>query len=168
MLKKSDIMLEEEITDYFSKPKFNNKKFPVFETDCEDEGCKLNYDFSDYIILNGDNIKNLLKRNEKSVDRIILLKEAPDKKVDIILCELTSGSKKHTIVVEKIKKSGEYIINVLKEIGFKINDLKCVFVGKYKNSRRIKEKPYSIPGFHRNDITIKKLDCGDDFSQIYT
>ena len=57
-------MLEEEITDYLSKPKFNNKKFPVFETDCEDEGCKLNYDFSDYIILNVDNIKNLLKRNE--------------------------------------------------------------------------------------------------------
>ena len=34
---------------------------------------------SDYIILNGDNIKRSLKRNEKSADRIIFLKESLDK-----------------------------------------------------------------------------------------
>lgn len=168
MLKNSDIMLEEKLTNYFSQPPFDNEKFPIFENDCEDEGCKLNYDFKDYIILNGDNIKTLLNLEEKSVDRILLLKRAPDKKVDVILCELTSGAKKHTNVVEKIKKSGEYILNVLEKIGFKIRDFKCVFVGKYKNPKRVKEKPFSIPGFHKNNITIKKLDCGSDFSQIFS
>ena len=166
MLKKSDFMLEQEIITYFSKPPFNNKKYPIFETDCEDDHCKINFNFEDYIILNGDNIKILSKSHEKSVDRIFFLKKAPNKKVDIILCELTSGSKKYTNVVEKIKKSGEFILYILKEIGFKINDFICVFVGKYKNSKRVKEKPFSIPGFYRNDITIKKLDCGSNLSQI--
>ena len=74
MLKKSDFMLEQEIITYFSKPPFNNKKYPIFETDCEDDHCKINFNFEDYIILNGDNIKILSKSHEKSVDRIFFLK----------------------------------------------------------------------------------------------
>lgn len=149
-------MLETLITDYFSKPPFLNKRLPIFEINCEDEGCKLNGDFSQYMILNGDNIKKSLKRDEKSVDRIIFFKKTPDKKVDVILCELTSGEKKYSDVVEKIKKSGEYILNVFQYLGYKIRDFKCVFVGKYKNPKLVKQKPFSIPHFGKHDITIKK------------
>ena len=42
---------------------------------CEDEGCQLNGDFKDYIILNYDNIVKICKKHEKSVDRIILAKK---------------------------------------------------------------------------------------------
>ena len=165
---KSDFMLEELIKDYFSQPQFNNRKFPIFESDCEDENCKLNGDFNEYIILNGDNIKTLLHRDEKSVDRIIFLKKAPNKKVDVILCELTHGEKKYTSVEEKIKRSGEYILTVLEEeLEFKVRDFKCIFVGQYKNAKRVKPKPFSIPQFHKNNLVIKKLECGDDFAQIY-
>ncbi len=159
-------LLEELIKEYFTQSPFNDVRFPVFESDCEDEGCKLNGNFNDYIILNGDTIKKLLNKHEKSVDRIIFLKEAPDRRVDVILCELTSGEKKYTSVVEKIKRSGEYILMVLKELGFKIRDFKCFFVGKYKNHKRVKQKPFSIPQFHKNNITIKKFNCGDDFPSL--
>ena len=161
---KSDFMLEELIKDYFTQYPFNNQKFPIFETDCNDENCKLNGNFNKYIILNGDNIKKLLNKHEKSVDRIIL-KEVSTKEVDVILCELTSGKKRYTSIVEKIKKSGEYILTVLKKLNFKVRDFKCIFVGKYKNPKRIKPKPFSIPSFHKNNINIKKLDCGSDFPQ---
>ena len=36
----------------------------------------------------------LLKKDEKSVDRILFLKKALNKKVDVVLCELTRGKKK--------------------------------------------------------------------------
>ena len=166
MLKKGDLMPEELIKKYFSKPQFINKKYPIFEYECEDEGCKLNGNFDRYIILNGDNISRLSGLNEKSVDRIIFLKKAQDMKVDVILCELTLGEKKYTTVVEKIKKSGEYILTILEELGFRIRDFKCIFIGKYKNPKRVIEKPFSIPKFHRNDIIIKKLSCGDNFPEI--
>ena len=159
-------MPEHSIKNYFSKPPFTTNNFPIFESDCKDEGCKLNGNFEDYIILNADNIKKYLKKDEKSVDRIIFLKKAADKKVDVILCELTTGEKKYSVVVEKIKKSGEYILKLLMELGFKIRDFKCIYVGKYKNMKRLKEKPFSIPGFYKNNITIKKLSCNDDFSQV--
>lgn len=165
---RSDFMLEGLIKYYFSHPPFNNQRLPIFESDCEDENCKLNGNFNDYIILNGDNIKRSLSKEEKSVDRILFLKEAPNRKVDVILCELTSGEKKYTTVVEKIKKSGEYILTVLEELEFKVRDFKCIFVGKYKNAKRVKPKPFSIPKFHKNNIIIKKIDCGSDFSQIYS
>ena len=166
MPREDDLMLEDLIRQYFSKSQFNNKKFPIFETECEDEGCKLNGDFEDYIILNGDNIKILSGRDEKSVDRILFLKKVPNNKIDVILCELTAGEKKYTSVVEKIKKSGEFILILLDELGFKIRDFKCIFVGKYKNPKRVREKPFSIPLFHKNNITIKRFNCNSDFSQI--
>lgn len=42
LMQKSDFMLEELITSYFSQPPFDNRKFPVFESGCEDENCKIN------------------------------------------------------------------------------------------------------------------------------
>ncbi len=168
MLKKGEVMPEKLIKEYFTKPQFINKRFPIFETKCKDDGCELKGDFDKYIILNGDNIKTLCRKVEKSVDRIIFLKKAPSKKVDVILCELTSSDKKYTHVVEKVKKSGELILTILEEeLGFKIRDFKCIFVGKYKNPKRVKEKPFSIPKFHKNNITIKRFDCGDNFSEIF-
>lgn len=166
MLRGIDIMLERPIKDYYSKTPFNECNLPIFEEDCKDDGCKLTGHFNDYIILNGDNIKTCLKLNEKSVDRIIFLKKAPNKIVDVILCELTSGEKRYTDVIEKIKKSGEYILNVLNKLGFKIRKFKCIFVGKYKNANRVKEKPFSIPYSGKNNLVVKKLSCGNDFSLI--
>ena len=40
----------------------------------------------------------------------LFLKKAPNKKVDVILCELTRGKKKYTDVREKIKQSGKIYI----------------------------------------------------------
>lgn len=167
MLKKGEFMPEELIKGYFTKPQFIKKGLPIFESECKDDGCELNGDFNKYIILNGDNIKILCGRTEKSVDRILFLKKAPSKKVDVVLCELTTSDKKYTHVVEKIKKSGELILTILEKLGFKIRDFKCIFVGKYKNPKRVKEKPFSIPKFHKNNITIKRFNCGDNFSEIF-
>lgn len=161
------MMLETAIKDYFSKPKFIDKKFPIFPNNCEDDGCKLVGPFNDCIILNGDNIKNCLNMHEKSVDRIIVINEVFDKSVDVVLCELTSGQKKYTDVVEKIKRSGICILKILKKLGFEIRKFKCVFVGKYKNANRVTERPFSIPGSGKNNITIKKLSCGSNFSKIF-
>ena len=160
-------MLEEKINDYYSKPKFRNCKWKIFENDCKDEGCKLHGHFNDYIILNGDNIKRCLKKDEKSVDRIIFLKESKDKNVDVTLCELTSDKKKYSDVVEKIKASGEYIFCVLKKLGYKIRKFHCIFVGKYKNNKLVKNKPFSIPNTGKNNLVIKKFNCGEEFSQIF-
>ena len=159
-------MLEKLIKEYYSHPQFKNKKYPVFENNCEDEGCELKGDFKDYIILNGDNIMTLLKKDEKSVDRILFLKKAPNKKVDVVLCELTRGKKKYSDVVEKTKKSGEYIISVLEELGFKVRNFKCIFIGEYKNTKRVKPIPFSIPSFHKNDISIRRVPCGSDFAML--
>ena len=69
------IIPEQSIKNYFSKPPFTTNNFSIFESDCKDECCKLNGNFEDYIILNADNIKKYLKKDEKSVDRIIFLKK---------------------------------------------------------------------------------------------
>lgn len=159
-------MNEKLITEYFSKHPFDDKKYPIIEDNCEDEGCKLKGDFNDYIILNGDNIIKCLKTNEKSVDRILIMKTLPNNKVDIILCELTRGEKRYNTVVEKIKRSGAYMVNVLYGLGLKIRNFKCIFLGEYKNSKRVKPKAFSISGFHRNDIKIEKHPCGSELSKI--
>lgn len=159
-------MIKQEIENYYSRPEFNNCKLKIFENDCEDEGCKLHGHFNDYIILNGDNIKKCLKKDEKSVDRIIFLKESKNKNVEVILCEL-SEKKKYTDVVEKIKRSWEYIFCVLDELGYKIKKFYCIFVGKYKNNNLVKNKPFSIPNTGKHNLVIKKLNCGDEFSEIF-
>ena len=47
---------EVAIKKHFENKKFHTKKKPIFMSDCYDDGCKLNGDFKDYVILNGDNI----------------------------------------------------------------------------------------------------------------
>jgi len=155
---------EQLIKEHFSKKPFKNCRFPIFMVDCEDEGCELTGDFEDYIILNGDNIKQCLQVDEKSVDRIVFLKRATNNRLTIILCELSDGFKKYDDVVEKIKRSGEYIYRVIVDLGFKVMDFKCIYLGDYKNAKRVKPKAFSIPGFHRNDIMVEKGNCGDDLS----
>ena len=160
-------MIEDEIFDYFSKNPFNNEKYPIFMSDCEDEGCKLNGNFNHYIILNGDHIVKCLKNNEKSADRIIFTKRAPNNKVDVLLCELTTGSKRYFDVEDKIIHSGEYILGVLEKLGFTVRNFDCIFLGEYKNSNRLnKSRTFSIPGFWRNDLKIQDFSCGHNISDI--
>lgn len=159
-------MPEELIKDNFTKFPFNNPKLPIIVHDCKDEGCELSGDFNGFIRLNGDNIMSCLKNDYKSVDRIIFLKNVPNKKLDIILCELCYGEKSYNYVLNKIKDSGQYIYNFFIDNGFKIGDFKCVYVGDYANPGRVKSKAFSIPGFHRNDLLIKRFKCGTDFLEV--
>ena len=134
---------------------------------CEDEGCQLKGNFKEYIILNYDNIVEILKRHEKSVDRIIFARKVNDKKLSVLLCELTMGSKTQNDVLEKTKRSGEFIIKVFDKYGFKVVNFDCIFLGKYKNPKRIKKsKKFSIPGCQRNDLKIRQFHCGANISNI--
>lgn len=159
-------MPEEIIRNYFNRQPFSDNKLSIFEHDCKNKGCELKGNFEDYIILNGDNIKRCLKINQKSVDRIIFTKKASNNKLDIILCELSGGKKRYTDVVKKVRYSGEYILKIFNEYGFKINDFVCIYLGNYKNENRLLITPFSIPGFHRNDIMINHARCGSDISEF--
>ena len=160
-------MPEVFIEKHYSDKKFHSKKDPIFMQKCEDEGCQLNGDFRDYIILNYDNIVKILKKHEKSVDRIIFAKKVKGKKITVMLCELTKGKKTQQDVLEKTRKSGEYIIKVFEKYGFNVVNFDCIYLGKYKNPKRIKKsKKFSIPGCHRNDLKIRQFNCGTNISSI--
>ena len=142
-------MPEKAIKKHFRDEKFHTKKDPVFMIICEDEGCQLYGDFKDYIVLNYDNIVKILKKHEKSVDRI------------------NQGKKTQQDVLEKTKNSGEYILKVLEKYGFKVVNFDCIYLGKYKNPKRIKKsKKFSIAGCPRNDLKIRQFDCGINISSI--
>ena len=47
-----------------------------------------------------------------------------------------------------------------------INDFVCIYLGNYKNENRLLITPFSIPGFHRNDIMINHARCGSDISEF--
>ena len=88
---------------------------------------------------------------------IIKLKTNLDNKYDIILCELTSGSRDLKKVRQKFEDSGSLVVNVMKNMGEEINNISCLLLGKIKdNGQRITYKnllnPVFIKGFKRNDI----------------
>lgn len=158
---------EKSIENHFRDKKFHTKKNPVFMSNCYDNGCELKGNFNDYIILNGDNIVICLKRHEKSVDRIVFARKIENKKVIVLLCELTKGYKKSNEVLEKMKSSGEYIVDVLEKYGFKVVNFDCIYLGRYEDEKRIrKTNKFSIPGCSRNDLTIRQFACGIDMANI--
>ena len=101
-------MPEKAIKKHFRDEKFHTKKDPVFMTICEDEGCQLYGDFKDYIVLNYDNIVKILKKHEKSVDRIVFAKKIKGNKFSVLLCELTKG-KRHSRMFWRKQKIQESI-----------------------------------------------------------
>ena len=131
---------------------------------CAEKGCFFkDIKKEDYVILDGDGLE---KRNGRSsVDCIIIkLKTNLDNKYDIILCELTSGSKDLKKVRQKFEDSGSLVVNVMKNMGEEINNISCLLLGKIKdNGQRITYKnllnPVFIKGFKRNDIFIRKESC---------
>ena len=157
----------ESIAKHFEDAKFHTKKKPVFMTSCFDEGCELKGHFKEFIILNYDNIVEILKKHEKSVDRIVFAKKVQKNKVSVLLCELTTGKKKQREVLEKMKKSGEYILKVLDKYGFKVINFDCIYLGRYEEEKRLsKTNKFSIPGCSRNDLKIRAFKCGIDIKDI--
>lgn len=160
-------MPEQSITKHFKDKKFHTKKKPVFMKNCYDKQCELKGNFKDFIILNYDNIVEILKKHEKSVDRIIFAKKVENKKVTVLLCELTTGKKKQHEVLEKMKHSGEYIIKILEKYGFKVINFDCLYLGRYEEEKRLrKTNHFSIPGCSRNDLKIRRENCGISIEDI--
>lgn len=132
---------------------------------CKEKGCFFkDIRKEDYVILDGDGLE---KRNGKSsVDCIVVgLKTNLDNKHDIILCELTSGSKDLKKVRQKFEDSGGLVVNIMESMGEEINNISCLLLGKIKdNGQKMICKnlmnPISIREFGRNDIFIRKEDCG--------
>jgi len=91
--------------------------------------------YKDYIILDGDDIKDNLLPELKSVDCIIISKKAYDgDKIDVIICEL-GGDKKWADVEKKIIDSSEHFMEVIDNSNFNIGKFICCFLGKYKKSK---------------------------------
>lgn len=132
---------------------------------CREKGCFFkDIRKEDYIILDGDNLE---KRNGRSsVDCIIVgLKTNLDNKHNIILCELTSGSKDLKKVRQKFEDGRSLAVSIMGDMGEEINNISCLLLGKIKdNGQHLLSKnlmnPISIRGFERNDIFIRKEECG--------
>ena len=145
--------MEDTIRNHYnSDSRFNGVN--VFRSECE-EGCKLNGDLSNYLILNGDKIKTALNlQGISSADRILIDKNDIDGKYKIIICEL-STNKSRKKVRNQLSDSGEHIVNVFEQEGLKIKDICCLFLGKYSDKTNIrKSNIVNIPNFCRNDIEI--------------
>ena len=160
-------MFEEKIYKYYSNSPFDNKKLPVISLECRDGGCKLNGNFDDSFILNGDNIVACLKSSKKSVDFILFAKKLSNDKIDVLLCELCDGKKRYEDVLEKTRSSGEYILNVFEQLGYSVRNFDCIYLGRYRNESRLPlSQAFTIPGFWRNDLKIRRFECGQEISEI--
>ena len=117
--------------------------------------------------MNGDNIVRCLKVDEKSVDFIVFAKKIKNKKVEVVLCEVTTGRKTFDDVLQKIRSSGKYILKVFEELGYSVWNFDCIYLGNYKNESRLPIcQGFTIPGFWRNDLTSYNYECGVNISQI--
>lgn len=152
--------MEDAIRDYYnSDARFD--RVNVFRSECS-EGCKLNGDLSEYLILNGDEIKTAMNLHDVgSADCILINKNAIDGKYKIIICEL-STNKPFKKVKKQLSGSGEHIVNVFEESNLKIKDICCLFLGKYSDKTNIrKSRIVNIPNFFRNDVEIINKGCRD-------
>ena len=94
-------------------------------TNCYDENCELKGNFEDFIILNYDNIVRILKKHEKSVDSIVFAKRVENKKVNVLLCELTTEKIGRYEEEKRIKKTNKFSIAGCSRNDLKIYQDKC-------------------------------------------
>ncbi len=158
--------METKIRDYYNwDSRFDRAN--VFRSECS-EGCKLNGDLSEYLILNGDEIKTALNLQDiGSADCILINKNDIDGKYKIIICEL-STNKPSKKVKKQLSGSGEHIVEVFEKNNLKIKDICCLFLGKYSDKTSIRKSyTVNIPNFFRNDIKIINRGCRDfDISNL--
>ncbi len=161
-------MPEKILIEFYSTHKpFKDNIDKIFKSDCH-EGCQLTGDLNSFIILDGDEIKNSMKKDGINSVDCILLKKNSNRKINIVLCELCDGKKSFKLVRDKMKDSGEHICNVLVREGFKISNIYCLYLGHYKkNDVKFKSKTFSITGYHRNDIRIINRDCGFSLNELF-
>lgn len=152
---------------YNSDSRFN--RVNVFRSKCKEEGCKLNGDLRDYLILNGDEIKKAMKLHDVgSADCILIDKNAIDGEYKVIICEL-STKKPSKKVKKQLSGSGEHIVDVFKDNDLEIKDICCLFLGKYSDITNIRKSRniVNIPNFDRNDVQIINKGChGFDISDL--
>lgn len=148
---------------FSNEDQFKDNIENIFKTNCSEGNCKLKGDLRDYAVLDGDVIKDCEGiDNVKSVDCILINKNS-EGKINILLCELDRGSsgKSVTEVKKKMRGSGNHIFNLLNEKGFKINKLKCLYLGRYSfKPTKPSLTRVSIEGFSCHDITILNKGCG--------
>ena len=157
-------MLEQKLQEYYSNDVlFKQNIDKIFKDKCAENKCKLQGDLQKYVILDGDAIQECMKKDDINSVDCILIKETSEGKFNILLCELDKGSsgKSVTYVKNKMQGSGNHIIEVFKQMKLNVNQLKCLYLGKYK----IKPKRHSlirvpIRGFPRKDINIVNNPCG--------
>lgn len=141
----------------------------IIKENCKERNCVLKGNFKDYIILDGDEIKDNLLPGLKSVDCIIISKKPYDgKKIDIIICEL-GGKKNWADVKKKMVDSSKHFISVIDNSDFEIGKFICCFLGKYKNPNQIKKQKrahINIPGLDIHNVKIYNFNCGWEFERL--
>ena len=143
---------------------------------CKEEKCQLKGISEDFIILNGDFIEESSgKANlNPSVD-CILVKNVFDESYNIVLCELSKGSKKRSLVKDKMINSGNLIYDIFSQHDWTINRIYCLYLGDYKvqsSNKKMKNKPskrYRRPFAIREfrDLLIKNEHCGFDVNKLF-
>lgn len=138
---------------------------------CSEKNCNLKDITREFIILDGDNIKD---NQEKSVDCIIIdSRKNIDDAYRVILCELTSSSKKIDDAREKFENSGKLIVNIMKDINMPIYKIDCLLLGKIvKNGQTIPKKyltkPVKINGYSNKNTIINQQKCGFSINELYS
>ena len=161
-------MTEKILINFYSrKEPFKDNIDKIFKSDCH-ERCQLTGDLNSYTILDGDEIKNSMKKDGINSVDCILLKKTSNRKINIILCELCDGKKGYKLVRDKMKDSGEHICKVLSSEGIKISNVYCLYLGDYKkNDIKFKSNTFSITGYYRNDLRIINKNCGFSVNELF-
>lgn len=136
---------------------------------CRQNNCALKDISKDYLIINGDTIKD---EGDKSVDCIIInLNSNEEAKYKIILCELTKGEKDINDAIKRFKSSGKLIINHLRGINKSVYRVDCLLLGNItKNGKNIDKKvlisnKFKIEGLNRINI-IQNENCGYSITNL--
>ena len=135
------------VIDYYSKKECSNLK-SIFTDNCSENNCKLINTPRDSIILDGDEIEKCFSKiRNNSADRVIISNEN-DNNLEIIICDLSSGRRKHDLIKNKFINTAKHIVEVFNKSKFKIANLKCCYIGKYEKNKYI---------FKRKKVDVVKI-----------